>query len=59
MPVQVIKQGSKYRLVEIETGHIAANKNNRPIDGGGHEDEAKAARQASYINQAIEKKEKG
>ena len=52
MPVTVKHIAGKYRIVEAESGNIATNKNNRPIDGGGHEDEAKAERQAGYINQA-------
>lgn len=59
MKVEVIKQGSLYRLVNPETNEILISANNKPSDGGGHSDEAKAIRQAGYINAALEKVKKG
>ncbi len=50
MPVRVRKRRGKFRLVE-PNGRIARRKAGyRPIDGGGHEDKAKAQRQARKVN---------
>jgi len=49
MTLKVRKRNGKYRLTEMETGRVAKNKNGKPVDGGGHEDEVKAHRQAAYI----------
>lgn len=57
MRVEVDKRGKLWRLVEKGTGKIAVNANGTALDGGGHEDKAKAERQAGYINAALEKKE--
>lgn len=57
MSIETKLISGKWRLIETETGNIASNKNNRPIDGGGHEDEDKAKRQAGYINSAVAKKD--
>ena len=59
MKVEVVKQGSLFRLVNPETNEIVITANNKPADGGGHSDEAKAIRQAGYINAALEKVKKG
>mgnify|MGYP001306783305 CR=1 FL=1 len=57
MPVIVKHVAGKYRIVEADTGAIASSKHNKPIDGGGHEDENKAIRQAGHINKGIAAKE--
>lgn len=49
MPVSVKKRGGKYRLVE-PGGKIAKNKAGTAIDGGGHDSQAKAKRQADAVN---------
>jgi len=50
MPVQVRKIRGKYRIVLEDTRKIAKSKHGNPSDGGGHNDKAKAVRQAGYIN---------
>jgi len=55
--VEVKKKGNKYRLVEKGTNRIAKTEaTGKPRDGGGHEDKAKAIRQAGYVNEGIKKK---
>ena len=58
MRATIKQQGGKWRVVNSETNGIIGNVNNKPVDGGGHEDEAKALRQCGYINAALEKAEK-
>ncbi len=44
-------QTDTYRLIDKATGAPALNtKTGTPLDGGGHENQAKAERQMSYIN---------
>ena len=50
MPVKVEKRGDKYRIVEADTGKIATHRGGAPVDGGGHDNPAKADRQAAAIN---------
>lgn len=50
MPVTVHKRGSKYRVVEKSTGHIAKSKKGKPMDGGGHMSKSKAMRQMRAMN---------
>lgn len=50
MTIRVEKRDGKYRLIELETNELAVNENDVPMDGGGHEDLAKAMRQSEYIN---------
>ena len=57
MPVVVRKREGLYRVVEEETGRIAVTKNGNAVDGGGHREEAKAKRQAGYINASLKKRE--
>ena len=57
MPVLVRKRGSKYRVVEAATGHIATaklknGKRGKPVDSGGHKEKEKAERQARAINRS-------
>lgn len=59
MAVEVKKRKGKFRLVEIETGKLAKTQYGNPVDGGGHEEKAKAERQASYINGAKKRKPDG
>jgi hypothetical protein len=49
MPVSVKKVGSKYRVVESETGKVAS-RNNKPVDGGGHSNRNDAVKQVHAIN---------
>lgn len=55
MPVTVRKRAGKYRVCEAATGRISRGSKGAPHDGGGHESEAKAKRQARAINKALEK----
>lgn len=50
MPVCVAKRGSKWRIVDCESRHIERNEEGTPVDGGGHNSEAEAKRQAKAIN---------
>jgi len=53
MPVVPMLIGKKWRVVEAtgkNKGQPAMSKNGKPLDGGGHEDKAKADRQVGYIN---------
>lgn len=50
MPVKVAKRGDKFRLVESDTGRIAKNKANTPIDGGGKKSKSSVQKQASAVN---------
>lgn len=52
MPVCVRKINDRWRLIECDTGNIARNRNNKPIDGGGHRTESAARRQQTAINSA-------
>lgn len=57
MAVQTQLINGLYRIVD-EDGEIAINtRTEKPIDGGGHKDLAKAERQAGYVNAALEKQE--
>ncbi len=50
-PVEVRKVGEKYRIVEAGTDTPAKNsRTGSLLDGGGHDDQDKARRQAGYIN---------
>lgn len=59
MPVTVSKRGSKYRVVEKDGGAVAKNKAGTPVDGGGHESEQAAKRQASAMNARMYGKQEG
>lgn len=56
MPVKVQKRGDVYRVIERDTGRLAKTGNGVARDGGGHDDKARAARQAAYINGALARK---
>jgi|GEM_PF-1159456 len=56
MPVVTRKQGGKWRLFERDTGRLARNDHGTPLDGGGHIDKGKAARQERAINESLAKK---
>ncbi len=48
--MKIRKRNGKFRLVSID-GRIARNtRTGKRIDGGGHEDREKAARQIGHIN---------
>ncbi len=53
MPVTVRKSGSKYRVVERDGGAVAKNSSGTAVDGGGHESEERAKKQASAINTRV------
>lgn len=54
MPVTVALRGGRYRVVESETGELAETAAGTPADGGGHDSEEKARRQARAINSMTE-----
>jgi len=56
MPVKVVKRGAKFRVIEADSGKLATTDKGTARDGGGHETEAKAERQARAINMHIAKK---
>jgi len=56
MPVKVRQIGRKYRVVEADSGAVATGSKGNPRDGGGHQSEAKAKRQAAIINAHLAKK---
>lgn len=49
MPATVKKEGSKYRVVEADSG-AAVQKDGSAVDGGGHGSKAEADRQARATN---------
>jgi len=55
MPVKVKKKGTKFRVVEADTGNVSKNEKGTPVDGGGHAVQAKAERQARAINSSLSK----
>lgn len=56
MPIVVRKQGSKFRLVEKNTGRIAKNSAGSAVDGGGHSSQSSAQKQVNAINVSKHKK---
>ena len=50
MPVKVEKRDGKFRIVDSDADRIETNKAGSPVDGGGHETEEAADRQARAIN---------
>ncbi len=57
MPVRVIKQGPKFRVVEGPQGKIAKNKGGSAVDGGGHITKEKAIKQSQAINLSQRRKQ--
>lgn len=57
MPVRVVKQGPKFRIVE-PGGKIAKNKGGNSLDGGGHATRNKAIKQAQAVNISLSKRGK-
>ena len=55
MQVEVKKIDDKYRIVESGTETPVVNRNGKALDGGGHDMEDKAGRQAHYINEGLKK----
>jgi hypothetical protein len=49
MPATVKKRGSKWRVVEAESGNLV-RQDGSPVDGGGHSSKKKAQQQAQAIN---------
>jgi len=55
--ITVKRIGEKWRLMD-DLDEVAVNlTSGRPLDGGGHQEEDKALRQAGYINAAYQKKQ--
>ena len=50
MPLSIIKQGRKYRVVEDSTKSIAKTEKGSAIDGGGHKSKDAALKQIQAIN---------
>lgn len=50
MPVKTKKIGEKWRVVEASSGKIVLNRKGNPVDGGGHQTEQSAKKQAAAIN---------
>lgn len=50
MPVTVRKRGTKFRVVEANSGRIATTSKGNARDGGGHRSKARAQSQARAIN---------
>jgi len=57
MPVRVIKQGPKYRVIE-PNGKIAKNSKGSAMDGGGHSTRDAAIKQVQAINISLRKRKK-
>ena len=56
------QQGTKqvHRIIDGDTGMVAIHeKTGKPLDGGGHTDPAKAARQCTTLNLWKQKKSVG
>lgn len=54
MPVHVERRGGKYRLIEPD-GTLAMTPQGHARDGGGHDSEGMAGRQARAINSSLKK----
>ena len=55
MPVCISKRGEKWRVIECDSGRIAKNASGTAVDGGGHDTESSARRQARAINASDKK----
>lgn len=51
------KVQGKHRVIDTDTGRIAVRRGSS-VDGGGHDTEEKAQRQADAINRNVEKRKK-
>lgn len=58
MPVKVIREGKRFRVVEARGGRVAKNAAGTAADGGGHASEAAAQAQARAINANLKRKGK-
>ena len=58
MPVCVEKRSGKWRIVNCGDRSIEKNRAGTPIDGGGHESKAQAARQARAVNASLSERGK-
>lgn len=58
MPVTVKKQGSKFRVIDAANGKITKTASGSAADGGGHNSEAAAKRQARAINASLSRRGK-
>lgn len=58
MPVTVKKIKGKFRVVEAETGRPARNAAGTSLDGGGHDSEQHAKRQARAVNASLHREGK-
>jgi len=50
MPLTTKKIKKKWRVVEVKTGAIAKNASGSALDGGGHESQSMAQKQAAAVN---------
>lgn len=57
MPVTTKLIDGKHRVVEEATGKIVTGRYPSPVDGGGHDSQERARRQADAINVSMAKKE--
>lgn len=58
MPATVKKIKGKYRVIDADTGRPMRNQAGTSVDGGGHDAEAHAKRQARAINASLSKEGK-
>ncbi len=47
---KVVRRGDSFRVVGGGDGKLLRGSRGRPVDGGGHWNEAKALRQCAHIN---------
>jgi len=55
MSVKPVFRSGKWRVVETGNGRVTTNQKGTEVDGGGHGDAEKAARQANAINENLMK----
>lgn len=55
MPARAVKRKGKWRVVEPD-GKLVRNEAGTPVDGGGHDSEALAKRQATAVNMPRKRK---
>jgi len=56
MPVKVQKRGTKWRVIEANSGNIAKNQAGTALDGGGHASKVAAIKQIGAINSSKRRK---
>lgn len=58
MPVEIVKRGDKWRVIETATRRLATTAKGTPRDGGGHDSAKAAGAQAGHINRGLKEKER-